>query len=84
MIRPETTRSEIRSWSYPRQGCITQRVHGSHVDITVRLGQLGQRCWSSLVAIMLVTELCVFGSILQAFLSGRVQQVLDNIRAVHQ
>lgn len=73
--------SDTQIWR-DRRGRITQTVRGSHVDITVRLGQIGQRSWSILVAIAGITTLAVIGKIVEAFLSGRVQQVLSHIKAV--
>jgi hypothetical protein len=83
MSRPETTNSEIRSWNYPRHGTIRQTVRGSHVDITVRLGRVAQRAWSTLIVLAGLTTLFVVGRIVEAFLTGRAQQVLEHIKAAN-
>jgi hypothetical protein len=79
MARPVTTSSEVRSWSYPRRGRIKQTVRGSHVDITVRLGNLFQRVWSTIVVFAGLGMLFIAGRIVEAFLTGRAQQILSSI-----
>ena len=79
MGRPETTYSEIRSWTDRRRGTITQSVRGSYVDITVRLGMLASRSWSTLVVIAGIIALAFAGQALQSFIAGHAQQVLANV-----
>jgi hypothetical protein len=79
MSRPETSLSEIRSWSYPRHGTIRQTVRGSHVDITVRLGRIGRRLWSTIVVFAGIGVLFIAMRIVEAFLTGRAQQILSTI-----
>ena len=77
MCRPETTLSEIRSWEYRKQDHITQAVHGSHIDITERLGHAAGRLWSTIVVLGGIAVLAIAFKIVEAFLSGRVVEILD-------
>lgn len=97
MGRPETTCSEIRSWSYPRksgvpgdrstslgwgQRMITQSARGSRVEIGVRLGRAASRMWSTTVVFGGIAVLYVAMHIVEAFLSGRAQQFLASLGKV--
>jgi hypothetical protein len=79
MGRPETTLSEVRSWQYRKLGRITQTVHGSHVDITVRLGRAANRLWSTVIVFGGIGLLYVAGRIIEAFLNGRATALLDAV-----
>lgn len=79
MGRPETTLSEVRSWSYPKQGRITQTVHGSHVDISVRLGNAAGRIWPSVIVLGGIFALAIAFRFVEVFLSGRATAILDAV-----
>ena len=79
MCRPETTLSEIRSWEFTKQGRITQTELGSHVDISVRLGNAAGRVWSTVVVLGGIFALFMVTKIVEAFLSGRATAILDAI-----
>ena len=80
MGRSETTYSEIRSWSYPRQGTIRQTVRGSHVDITVRLGLFARRSWSACIVLGGIALMYLVSSAVHAIYSGHAQRLLDLVK----
>lgn len=68
--------AEVQRWTRTH-GVITQRVQGSHIDISVRLFRLTRAAFWTVVVAAGVTGTYVFWNILYAFVSGRVQAVLD-------
>lgn len=83
MVLSETNLIDVRRWEYPRQGRITQTVRAPHVDITVQLGRAAVRLWSTLVVTAGIGVLFIAFRIVEAFLSGRVQQILAAASRAH-
>lgn len=76
MALSRITCTNVHQWD-DQLGSITQTVRGSHVDITVRLGHAASRLWSILVVCAGLGVLFIAGRIVEAFLTGRAQQILD-------
>jgi hypothetical protein len=76
---PTFSAPEVKRWNAAR-GRITQSVQGSHVDITVRLYQAVRYLFVIAVAAAGMGVLYIGYQILQAFLSGRVQMLLDAVK----
>ncbi len=68
--------AEVQRW-VRTHGVVTQRVQGSHVDISVRLFRFTHAAFWTIVLAAGVTGTYVFWDILYAFVSGRAQAVLD-------
>jgi hypothetical protein len=76
--------AEITRWNDSRHGMITQEVRGSHVDIYVRLERAAARLWWPLVFTVGLGVVWMAGKIAEAFITGRVHEILMNAtRAGH-
>lgn len=87
----EMNLSDVECWRHAerwirfRHGSVTVTVRGSDVDINECLYRWAPRyLWPILLTGAAVGLLFVIGSILQAIISGRVQQILDGASKVSQ
>ena len=68
--------SAVQRWNVARQGTITETVRGSHVDITGRLVTAGRLLQYTAIACLACGLAFMTYSVVHAFLSGRVHEIL--------